>query len=383
MKNFIFALLACVISTTACKTQPSNFADGKYTDAEKLEIARLVAANFGGYKEVVEFTEGKAVVYRNDSVGFIDQKGKLTMLPELRQLQSFKNGLAAAETRKEIPCYVDATGKIVKMFPKYQAVYTFEDPENTVFFSKNGNFGLIDKQFKEVIPAKYNQTAFFANGLFIVETKDKWGAVDKTDKTVIPFQFGSLGYLEEGGYMQATKKSGNGFIDRTGKEVVPCTFYNMFPFSENLAHYLNKQEDGKYGVINRKGEIIVQPQYDGIEDFKNGMAVVSKTTGEQTKYGYIDNTGKAVIPIQYETAQNFSPEGFALVGNSETLMFIDKKGQKAALPKLDALLNFKPTSFNNGFAKILLESGEAVYLDRMGNLISTTDLLRLRDEFFK
>ena len=383
MKKSVFLLLVIALSLTACKTQPASPKEGAYTDSEKLEIARLAAANFEAYKQVLEFTEGKAVIYRNDSVGFIDPKGTLTMLPELKELQSFKNGLAAAATRDDVPCYVDATGKIVQKFPNYQAVYTFEDPENAVFMGKNDRFGLLDKQFKEVIPAKYNQTSFFTKGLFIVETGGKWGAVDKADKTVLPFQFESLGYLDEAGYMQSSKKSGNGYVDQTGKEVVPHTFYNMFPFSENLAYYLDKQEDGKYGVINRKGETIVPPQYDGIENFKNGMAAVNKTVGDMAKWGYVDSTGKEVIPPQYESAGNFSPEGFALVGSKGTFMFIDKKGQKAAFPKLDALTNFTPAGFDNGFAKVTVENGGAVYLDRFGNLIQEMELLDLRSKFFK
>ena len=383
MKQSILCFSIIAISLSACKTKTESPKGSEYSAAEKMEIARLAAVNFDGYKQVLEFTEGKAVVYRNDSVGFIDLKGTLTMLPELKELQSFKNGLAAAATRDEVPCYVDATGKIVQKFPNYQAVYTFEDAENTTFFGKNGKFGLLDRQFKEVIPAKYNQTSFFNKGLFIVETGNKWGIVDKADKTILPFQFESLGYLDEAGYMQASKKSGNGYVDQTGKEVVPCTFYNMFPFSENLAHYLDKQEDGKYGVINRKGETIVPPQYDGIEPFKNGMAAVSKTVGDVTKWGYIDSTGKEVIPTQYESARDFSPAGFAVVGSNGKFMFIDKKGQKAAFPKLDALTNFTSAGFDNGFAKVTVDNSEVFYLDRFGNLIQEMDLLDLRSKFFK
>ena len=382
MKNCIFLLLTATILMTACKTETAKN-DSKsphYSETEKLEIAALIANSENNFNQMLEFSEGKAVIYRNDSIGFIDPKGHLMMLPEIKEMQSFKGGLAAAKTRDDVACYVDATGKIVQKFPNYIAVYSFDDGDLTVFFHKNDKFGLLDKSFKEVIPAIYNQTSFWKDGLLIGEKGGKWGAVDKDNKTVIPFEFESMGALDEAGYIQVSKKTGNGFIDKTGKEVVPCTFYNMFPFYENLAHYLNKQEDGKYGVINRKGEIVVQPQNDAIEHFSNGMAVVSKIAGETSKLGYIDNTGKEVIPTQYESARDFTKEGYALVGNNGNLFFIDKKGQKAAFPHLDELKNYSLTEFNNGFAKVTLEDGSNVFLDRLGNILKPSDLLNLRSQ---
>ena len=385
MKNCIPLFAAAFILMTACKNETAqNTANSVgYSDVEKSEIAALAANDAHGFKQMLEFSEGKAVVYCNDSVGFVDLKGQLTMLPDLKEINSFKGGLAAAQMRNDVPCYVDATGKIVQKFPNYTAVYTFDEGDLTVFMHKNSKFGLLDKNFKEVIPPIYNQTSFWNKGLFIVEKGGKWGAVDKDNKTVIPFDFGSMGGLDEAGYIAVGKKTGNGFIDKTGKEVVPCTYYNMFSFFENLAHYLDKQDDGKYGVINRKGETVVPPQYDAIENFSNGMAIVSKIVGETSKQGYIDSTGKEVIALQYELAKDFTKEGYALVGNGGVLFFIDKKGQKAVFPKLDALQNYSLTAFNNGFAKITLEDGSNVFLDRLGNILTPTDLVDLRNKFFK
>ena len=66
------------------------------------------------------------------------------------------------------------------------------------------------------------------------------------------------------------------------------------------------------------------------------------------------------------------------------LIFLeDKKGQKATFPKLDELKNYSLTEFNNGFAKVTLEDGSNLFLDRFGNILKPSDLLILRSQFFK
>ena len=385
MKNCIFLLFTAIILITACKTETAKN-DRKsinYTDSEKVQIAQLVASYCEGYNYVLEYSEGKAVVIRNDSVGFIDLKGNLTMLSEINILYGFMDGLSPAVTRDSVPCYVNSMGKIVQKFPNYKEVHHFDKSDYAVFFDKNNKFGLLDKSFKEIIPAKYNHTSFYNNGLFIVELEDKWGAVDKDDKVMVPFVYESLQFLDDSGYLQANKKSGEGFIDKTGKELIPFIYYKLSNFHENLAIFSNKQEAGKYGVINRKGESVVPPQFNSIQDFSNDMAVVSKLEGEVLELGYIDSTGKEVIPTQYETARDFTKEGYALVGNSGVLFFIDKKGQKVTFPKLDELKNYSLTEFSKGFAKVTLEDGSTVFLDRLGNILKPSDLLILRSQFFK
>ncbi|MGB2698327.1 MAG: WG repeat-containing protein, partial [Candidatus Zixiibacteriota bacterium] len=68
-------------------------------------------------------------------------------------------------------------------------------------------------------------------------------------------------------------------------------------------------QNGKWGYINKQGEIIIKPQFDHTDDFSEGLAAVSINY----KWGYIDKTGKIVIPLQFGGASSFR-EGLAHVG---------------------------------------------------------------------
>ena len=70
-----------------------------------------------------------------------------------------------------------------------------------------------------------------------------------------------------------------GFIDKSGKEVVPCEWDDIYYFINGLALV---EKNGKYGFINKKNEAIVPIEYDSAIDFAdgNGVAAVSKFTDE-------------------------------------------------------------------------------------------------------
>ena len=54
--------------------------------------------------------------------------------------------------------------------------------------------------------------------------------------------------------------------------------------------------NGKYGFVNKKGEIIIAPGFDYASSFENGYAYV-EIAG---KAGFINKKGKIIIPIIYE-----------------------------------------------------------------------------------
>src|SRR5882762_11324102 len=107
-----------------------------------------------------------------------------------------------------------------------------------------------------------------------------------------------------------------GFIDRTGRIVVPLQFDSANDFHEGLALVTAK---GKKLFIDETGRIVITPQFDIVHDFSEGVAAVN--IGETRipnlglisnpgKWGYIDKTGKLVLPLRFTHAEDFS-EGMA------------------------------------------------------------------------
>ncbi|WP_248930078.1 WG repeat-containing protein [Paenibacillus hamazuiensis] len=99
--------------------------------------------------------------------------------------------------------------------------------------------------------------------------------------------------------------------------------------------------DSKYGYIDATGKIAIEPQFDGANDFSEGLAAVAV----EDSWGYIDTSGKMAIQPQYTTASEFS-EGRAKVSqvdrNGNTIVgFINKDGSTAVKLQYDFALKYQ------------------------------------------
>jgi len=121
------------------------------------------------------------------------------------------------------------------------------------------------------------------------------------------------------------KESGYyGVVDTRGNLVAACIYSKIFPFSEEYAAVLSKEN--KIGFINIQGKEMIPCiyEYDEYEEygFHEGLAYVR--SGD--KYGYVDHTGKVVINFQYGSTWNFS-DGCAYVSGDGKNSFIDPQGK--------------------------------------------------------
>lgn len=108
-----------------------------------------------------------------------------------------------------------------------------------------------------------------------------------------------------------------------------------------------KSEWGKIYRGNKEGlirfkKIFIEPVYDEISYFKEGLACISK----DGKYGYINENNDMAIEAKYDMAFSFS-EGYAVVERDSKMGYINKEGEEVIPLEFDAA-----TAFVNGEAKV-------------------------------
>ena len=67
--------------------------------------------------------------------------------------------------------------------------------------------------------------------------------------------------------------------------------------------------DGKWGYINKQGEIVIACEFDNAGDFSNGLADVEYLE----KNGVINTEDKFVIPCKYSELALFAEAGLVFV----------------------------------------------------------------------
>jgi hypothetical protein len=91
-----------------------------------------------------------------------------------------------------------------------------------------------------------------------------------------------------------------GYIDRSGRFVIPPQFDEADEFRDGMAHV---RAGNKHGFINRSGKFVFPLEFDEADSLRDGIARVeigedlyrgTVAQGTRQKIGYIDNTGKYI-----------------------------------------------------------------------------------------
>lgn len=89
----------------------------------------------------------------------------------------------------------------------------------------------------------------------------------------------------------------------------------------------------KWGFMDRKGKVVIQPQFYNVSDFFDGLARVVVLVGTDTyKTCFINEAGKTVIPCNFDNAGDFS-EGLAPVRVGRLWGYIDRTGKMVIEPQ--------------------------------------------------
>jgi hypothetical protein len=114
-----------------------------------------------------------------------------------------------------------------------------------VAVAKDGKWGCIDKNGKEVTPCIYDRIhhddddIWVANIEGLVAVKKEWGYIDTLGKEVIPhiYDYANVNaHVSDFGELAVVGKDGKwGYIDKSGKEIVPCVLNAVYSFRGKFA----------------------------------------------------------------------------------------------------------------------------------------------------
>ncbi|MGG9971841.1 WG repeat-containing protein [Ferruginibacter sp. SUN002] len=126
-----------------------------------------------------------------------------------------------------------------------------------------------------------------------------------------------------------------GFIDGTGKEVIPLQYQKAGGFKNGLAKVMLND---KWGFINPQGKFVVQPMYTFIDNFEDNIAICNIGAATKNKYsffsldyeggkwGAVDRSGKLIIPTIYDKLYYLSDHKFFSVTKNNLRGILSQTG---------------------------------------------------------
>ena len=254
---------------------------------------------------------------------------KMSLIPKSEQSNYF--GLDGGAFYSIMKKLVNATVFVLLFFVEMQG---------QVFDSQNQNILIKDNI---VIPGnivRYKLFSFYRKELAIVQDTvlKKYGFISPDGDLVIPCIYRLAMDFNEGiAAVMDAETNKWGFINENGDVIVPFTFDLVSSFGKSIHDFQGFKglafvnigttdaqhlyPNGKWGLVNRNGEVVLPVKYGNISPVMENMAILidgdrvdtklpdGSTTWEfQGKMGFINSEGNIIIPPEYDI--NLGPDSY-------------------------------------------------------------------------
>lgn len=303
------------------------------------------------------FHENRAEVSVGLRKGYIDKSGQLIVPAIYEETSAFKNGLAIV--RKDFRYgLIDTLGNFV-LPNHFDEIKSWEagfyrlgvfDPT----IGRVNKFGLTDANGKLLLDTQYSAIDLHAQHYIRVGKQGRYGLYDRKGKEVIPMEYTHLDAIPESRFLYAQKNGLWTFLDMQGQPLLP--FDNQLLISRSEERIWIARDSLSILMDDQFREISRFSKYNRVYPFLNGYAAVSmKDTSvyEGNLYGYIDREGNEVVAPQFDGGVGYvNAYGISVVGKKSYGIIRDhlfdiKTGLLVNEEEYTDLKRFGPLFFTN------------------------------------
>ena len=194
-----------------------------------------------------------------------------------------------------------------------------------VFLHKNGFYGLLDENGKEIVPAT------------------EYLYIDKVRDSMVP---------------AFTKEKEFVFLDETGRKIKDVSFYDINPlYTEEMLGVADKK-NRKWGFVDKDLNYVIEPQFDAI-GYYSVDGIVGAKQGEL--WGIIDKSGKYILEPQFkdDELEGYN-QGTLVISRDGKIRIVDVKNAKILEAEYDELYGMAGN-------KAVVRKDSSIYLNSWEN----------------
>lgn len=315
------------------------------------------------YDYAEHFYEGLVVVRQNGKYGVIDSLGNVVIPPEFDACDHYKSrkyiiiekgeGKGKNKRKKQGLFYIPT--RTITIPPVYDRLL-WED--GLVRAKKGEKYGLIQAKTGEVLlPVKYRNV--LVDNKYTTFFNDRYRGIyhHRLKKITLPMKYNRIGkiFSTNDKLVRIRDDSGlYGLADTEGNILVKPQ-YEMVSFR---GVPIKIRHNNREGFIDKTGKILIPPVYQFARRFTEGLAAVKKNN----LWGFIDTTGKLVIPHRFSQVRAFS-YGLSIVEEGGKSKLIDREGKIQCIvdyPEVELFSSQLIGVRENGFWKLLNTSGKVI-----------------------
>jgi hypothetical protein len=283
-------------------------------------------------------TNGLAIVQEDNGSGLINTTGAYFVRPKYSYIAPFSEGRAVVIDENGHYRLTNDSGDILtsKDYSYMADIHDGRAMVNNQQADGKTMYGYVDRSGKEVIPLRYEDASDFANHRAIVKVKDNQYALIRHDgSTEAEYHFPFVGVLGDGLLpFQQTVNGKYGYINEKGNVRIQPAYSTAFPFQNGRAIVNNAADFGsEYGLIDTRGNVVIQNNYNDIQAlgqqrYAVGKAIDSDQPFLGSMYAIFDADGKRLTEFSYTDVMAYK-RGLASASNGRTTFFINTSGNPA------------------------------------------------------
>ena len=193
---------------------------------------------------------------------------------------------------------IDLNGKELTQC-QYDELTALEGIKNTIKATKDGKIGLLNEEGQEILPNQYLEIIALGKDNksgFIVKKEDgKYGIVDYANQTILEAKYEGIDKIY-GSDMYVVKQAGKQtLVKKDGTEVLTVGYDEIKEILKNAENGIIYVKDGKYGIMRQNGEIAIPNEYEELKEAKSGILIIK----QNGKYGIMDLQKQTKIEPTY------------------------------------------------------------------------------------
>ncbi len=307
-----------------------------YAQADQAEKDGKYEEAYDGFVALGDYSDSKA---RAEEVR---QRAQYAKGMSQISIGSYKDAYA---TFKALEDFEDSTKKVYAL-----GLVDFSEMRQldatTASFLFHDKYGIINFADNRVVIPQWDSVIFIAENCFKVQAKDLYGLIDRNGNELSPIKWYDVSRASEGFMVAVIREKDEAkstystsykytyyLVDVNGKTLTPAyasigknepsssssVLLTSPTFSSGLIRV--QSADGKWGFIDKTGEVKIPISYAAANDFSNDLAAVKDSC-----WGYINPSGEFVIEPQFSAALDFDVNERAEVRSRTSWHVINKAG---------------------------------------------------------
>lgn len=258
--------------------------------------------------------------YEEYNWGFIDITGDIVSREVYSDIKSdaFLYGYAIVKNFNGLWGVIDRNFNNVVEY-KYDDVFIADN--ECIAVKENGKWKYKNLEENDIITQKFDDCTFFSDGLAAVCIDGKWGYIDIKGNIVFDFEYFEASPFVEGRAQVTTDSDECLCIDKNGNILYDNIEDIKDPYYDDKI--IKAQSGTKKGLLDNTYQPISDFIYDDIRNLHEGMMAVCI----QNKWGYINTCGELTVPVVYDSASRFR-DGKAEVTQGVETFYINTCGQR-------------------------------------------------------